>query len=75
MHQRDSTGGTFSIAGIEGEAGHVEGIWQLLEEQSQLTASKEMGPSVLQLQETEICHNHVALEQDLELRMRAWLTP
>lgn len=52
-----------------------QGIWQPLEEQPQLTPSKEMGTSVVQLQETEFCHNHVALEEDLELRMRAWLTP
>lgn len=40
--QRDSTGGTLSIAGFEDEAGHVARNMGPLEEQPQVTASKEM---------------------------------
>lgn len=51
-----------------------QGIQQFLGEWSLMTASKEMGTSVQQPQETEFCHNPVCLEDDPKLMMTSWLT-
>lgn len=40
-----------------------------------LTASKEMGRPYPQRQGTQLCLNHVSLENHLDLKMRVWLRP
>lgn len=50
-----------------------QGTWQPLEE-SQPTASKEMGPRSYNFKKLNSVTT-TALKEDLKLRMRAWLTP
>lgn len=46
-------------------------IWQRMQVSSpQLTASKEMRMTVLQLQETKFCHNGMGFNKAAELSMR-----
>lgn len=64
--------GRFSIVGFEGGGTHGK-EWEqpwVAESNLLLTARKDTGALILQLQETESCYNNMSLEEDTELQIR-----